>query len=191
MQIIGHPGAWESAQSLGDSETRSLRPHLEKHHLLVLQQGLIRKGLLQRAALLQNFSAVLFWEGRPWGRGKSWEFSPRIHHPSSASFALLKESAERVPAAAFMQLPGRPGCTSPRWWEECLPQSRPGNGRDEEAQRGLGGRGKRGSTAATERGLTRDATACSSFLLVASGAALSAQAGMCSLVLTKGHFLAE
>lgn len=95
MQIIGHPGGLESAQSLGDSADQSLRISLEKHHLLASTAVVsFRKGLLGE---LPSPKTAVLWGRKTMGQGKTWEFSPRIHHPSSAS--LPSESAERVPAA--------------------------------------------------------------------------------------------
>ena len=149
------PGAeaWEAAQSLGDSETRSLRPSLgETPHPGFTAAVSFRKGLpgeLSSPKTSLQFSG----EGRPWGRGKLGSSLRESTSPIFCLLALLKESAERVPAAVSRQLPGCPGCASPRWWEEPSLVT-PWKLSDEEAQRGMGGEGRGVQLLPRKRGWT-------------------------------------
>lgn len=95
FQVI--QGAWGRGLgicTLGDSETRSLNPHLEKHHLLVLWRRFHSGKCYLWSRLLQK---LLSGEGRPWGRGGS--SLRESTSPTSCFLALPQDSPERAPAA--------------------------------------------------------------------------------------------
>ena len=117
------PGAeaWKSAHSLGDSETKSLRPSLGETPLPGSTAAVsFRKGLSGEPSSPKT-SRQFSGEGRPWDWGKLGSSLRESTSPICCLPALPKESAERVPAAIFTQLPGRPGCTSPRRGKSAFP----------------------------------------------------------------------